>query len=47
MNTNNQTYKTGIEGYIEDYYPGGTVKQTAKGLSFLGSWGSLGYVFPM
>ncbi|KAF8607613.1 Six-hairpin glycosidase [Ceratobasidium sp. AG-I] len=43
MNTKNATYQKGIEGYIKDYYPGGVVKQTAKGLAFLGSWGSLGY----
>lgn len=44
MNTKNQTYKAGAEAFFKDYWPGGSVKQTAKGLAFLGSWGSLGYV---
>jgi endoglucanase len=46
MNTKNQTYKAGAEAFFKDYWPGGSVKQTAKGLAFLGSWGSLGYVGP-
>ncbi|CAE6512269.1 unnamed protein product [Rhizoctonia solani] len=41
--TKNDTYKAGAEAFFKDYWPGGTVKQTAKGLAFLGSWGSLGY----
>ncbi|KDN50952.1 hypothetical protein RSAG8_00581, partial [Rhizoctonia solani AG-8 WAC10335] len=41
--TKNATYKAGAEGFFKDYWPGGTIKQTAKGLAFLGSWGSLGY----
>ncbi|KAJ1308632.1 hypothetical protein OPQ81_004328 [Rhizoctonia solani] len=41
--TKNDTYKAGTEAFIKDYWPGGKVKQTAKGLAFLGSWGSLGY----
>ncbi|QRV87627.1 endoglucanase [Ceratobasidium sp. AG-Ba] len=43
MHTKNETYKRGLVGYMDDYWPGGSVKQTAKGLAFLGSWGSLGY----
>ncbi|KAG9104462.1 hypothetical protein FRC06_002118 [Ceratobasidium sp. 370] len=43
MHTKNETYKRGLEGFMDDYWPGGSVKQTAKGLAFLGSWGSLGY----
>ncbi|CAE6439520.1 unnamed protein product [Rhizoctonia solani] len=41
--TKNATYKAGAEAFFKDYWPGGTIKQTAKGLAFLGSWGSLGY----
>ncbi|KAF8681428.1 Glycosyl hydrolase family 9 [Rhizoctonia solani] len=41
--TKNDTYKAGAEAFFKDYWPGGSIKQTAKGLAFLGSWGSLGY----
>ncbi|CCO26481.1 similar to beta-1,4-endoglucanase [Rhizoctonia solani AG-1 IB] len=41
--TKNDTYKAGAEAFFKDYWPGGNIKQTAKGLAFLGSWGSLGY----
>ncbi|KAF8607612.1 Six-hairpin glycosidase [Ceratobasidium sp. AG-I] len=43
MQTKNQTYQTGIETYFKNFWPGGSVKQTAKGLSYPFSWGSLRY----
>ncbi|KAG8966290.1 hypothetical protein FRC03_012192 [Tulasnella sp. 419] len=43
METKNETYKAGVENYIKTFYPGGTVKQTAKGLAFQDGWGSLSY----
>ncbi|KAG8717899.1 hypothetical protein FRC09_013502 [Ceratobasidium sp. 395] len=43
MHTKNVTYEQGLEGYMRYYFPGGSVKQTAKGLSFYYSWGSLRY----
>ncbi|KAG8793235.1 hypothetical protein FRC12_003452 [Ceratobasidium sp. 428] len=43
MHTKNVTYEQGLEGYMRNYFPGGSVKQTARGLSFYYSWGSLRY----
>ncbi|QRV78636.1 endoglucanase [Ceratobasidium sp. AG-Ba] len=43
MQTKNSTYEAGVESYLKNYFPGGSVKQTAKGLSFFYSWGSLRY----
>jgi len=42
METKNATYKAGLENFMDDYLPGGSVKQTALGLSFYEAWGSLG-----
>ncbi|KAG8717902.1 hypothetical protein FRC09_013505 [Ceratobasidium sp. 395] len=43
MHTKNITYEQGLKGYMRYYFPGGSVKQTVKGLSFYYSWGSLRY----
>lgn len=43
METRNQTYETGVESYFQNFWPGGSIKQTAKGLSYPFSWGSLRY----
>ncbi|KAG8974973.1 hypothetical protein FRC05_006650 [Tulasnella sp. 425] len=41
--TKNDTYKAGVESFMANFFPGGSVKQTAKGLIFADSWGSLSY----
>ncbi|KAG8936280.1 hypothetical protein FRC02_003216 [Tulasnella sp. 418] len=41
MQTRNETYKAGVEEFLNAFYPGGTVKQTAKGLTYQEAWGSL------
>ncbi|KAG8907722.1 hypothetical protein FRB99_002518 [Tulasnella sp. 403] len=43
METKNETYKAEIENFMANYYPGGKVKQTAKGLMIDEVWGSLRY----
>lgn len=41
--TKNETYKAGVESFMANFYPGGSVKQTAKGLIYGDSWGALSY----
>ncbi|KDN50953.1 hypothetical protein RSAG8_00582, partial [Rhizoctonia solani AG-8 WAC10335] len=41
LQTKNETYKAGVEQYFTNFGPNGSVKQTAKGLSFYYGWGSL------
>ncbi|CAE6507355.1 unnamed protein product [Rhizoctonia solani] len=43
LQTKNETYKASVEQYFNNYQPSGSVKQTAKGLSFYYGWGSLRY----
>lgn len=43
LQTGDEEYKTAVERYISVYRPSGSVKQTAKGLSFHYAWGSLRY----
>ncbi|KAH7343817.1 Six-hairpin glycosidase-like protein [Rhizoctonia solani] len=43
MQTKNETHKAAVEQYFTTFQPNGTVKQTAKGLSFFYGWGSLRY----
>ncbi|KAG8892594.1 hypothetical protein FRB99_002605 [Tulasnella sp. 403] len=42
-NTQQDAYKAQIESFMANFYPGGPVKQTAKGLSMTEVWGSLRY----
>lgn len=44
LQTGDEEYKTAVERYISVYRPSGSVKQTAKGLSFHYAWGSLRFV---
>ncbi|GAB1520077.1 hypothetical protein RhiTH_003150 [Rhizoctonia solani] len=41
--TKNETYKAAVEQFFTVFRPGGSIKQTAKGLSFFYGWGSLRY----
>ncbi|KAG8956487.1 hypothetical protein FRC00_004866 [Tulasnella sp. 408] len=41
--TKDETYKAGVEKFMANFFPGGSVKQTAKGLIYGDSWGSLSY----